>query len=235
MPNPLDYLKQAQTRIAGGVTPDPTIQAQIQNPEGHLLGAMPVPEGLLEGVMSKIGGLGSRILSRVSPGASSALQGLSEAAPTGGEVGAGASTSSPFGNPGPYKADIPLRQQVAEYNQGRMAKIRGGLGDVPANPQAQALEAARKGLQDAAPSSSSPIQQFYARDPQARIGGEGRMTGSFQEGSGGLSDVAAGKVSRYPMPQEDMMSWAQRGLKAVPKAEDLVRDVRQGGSWLTGK
>lgn len=51
-------------------------------------------------------------------------------------------------------------------------------------------------------SNLKPIDKFYEDNPQAVNGGEGRMTGQFEEGSGGLSDVAAGRTSRYPTAGE---------------------------------
>jgi len=61
------------------------------------------------------------------------------------------------------------------------------------------------GLEEAAAPKLSPIEEFYRNDPQARgVGGniaEGRMTGQFTEGRGGLSDVAAGRISRHAPPE----------------------------------
>lgn len=45
-----------------------------------------------------------------------------------------------------------------------------------------------------------PIEDFYEQNPGARTGGEGRQTGQFAEGSGGLADLTAGKMKPYPMP-----------------------------------
>jgi hypothetical protein len=48
--------------------------------------------------------------------------------------------------------------------------------------------------------TSSPMDDFYAANPGARTGGEGRTTGTWKEGSGGLSDLAAGKIKPHAMP-----------------------------------
>lgn len=48
--------------------------------------------------------------------------------------------------------------------------------------------------------NESPIEKFYREDPQARVGGEGRMTGQFEEGNGGLSDVLNGNVDQHVTP-----------------------------------
>lgn len=54
-----------------------------------------------------------------------------------------------------------------------------------------------KGLQDSVRrSNQKPIENFYEDNPQARVGGEGRMTGQFEEGAGGLSDIASGNFTR---------------------------------------
>lgn len=53
-------------------------------------------------------------------------------------------------------------------------------------------------------STKRPIDTFLDNDPQARIGGEGRMTGQFEEGDGGLRDIADGKVDRYPDVEKRM-------------------------------
>lgn len=56
----------------------------------------------------------------------------------------------------------------------------------------------------AAPRVMSPIERFYAENPGAATGGEGRMTGQFEEGTGGLSDVVAGRVRPYEMPPTEL-------------------------------
>lgn len=57
----------------------------------------------------------------------------------------------------------------------------------------------------AAPAPLSPARQalegFYKTDPQARIGGDGRMTMQGPPIAGGLNDV--NKLTRYPMPKVD--------------------------------
>lgn len=51
-------------------------------------------------------------------------------------------------------------------------------------------------------SAQRPIDKFYESDPAARVGGEGRMTGQFDEGAGGLTDISAGNFTRNPSPAE---------------------------------
>ena len=47
----------------------------------------------------------------------------------------------------------------------------------------------------------SPIEEFYQNNPGARNMGEGRMTGQFEEGSGGLRDLLAGLIKPRSLVQ----------------------------------
>lgn len=84
-----------------------------------------------------------------------------------------------------------------------------------------AKDSAWAGDKSAAPldsriSSLSPIEEFYKNDPQARgVGGnsaEGRMTGQFREGNGGLADAAAGRLARYDAPAGTKPAFTHEGF-----------------------
>lgn len=63
------------------------------------------------------------------------------------------------------------------------------------------------------------------------------VQGGASSGASGASQAleTLGEMSPEFTPQggEGMLNWARQGLKAVPKAQDLIRDVREAGSWLT--
>jgi len=119
-------------------------------------------------------------------------------------------------------SDVPFTHEgfVNDMKQS-VAPPNGGLTETPAF----------KGLQDAVRRSNlSPIQKFLEDDPQAALGGEGRMTGQFEEGSGGLSDVAAGNITRHPVPAlsplDELSQMSGRAL--TPEQAQALLDRFQG-------
>lgn len=113
----------------------------------------------------------------------------------------------------PYQAETATPNpdlfpyQSEELANGRSARRIDALGKkIGENSwagDASAQPASIQGLQAAVGNEPkpSPIEQFYRDDPQARVGGEGRMTGQFDEGSGGLTDAAAGNLDTYVSPK----------------------------------
>jgi hypothetical protein len=101
-------------------------------------------------------------------------------------------------------------------------------------PPAQDLSGSLAELSNAVRRSKlSPIEKFYEDDPQSRgVGGQiapGRMTGQWTEGQGGLSDIAAGRFTRHPMPPP---SEGGLGVESGPQGprsplDDLSQLARQ--------
>lgn len=92
------------------------------------------------------------------------------------------------------------------------------------------------GLSDAAQKPAfSPIDQFYQSDPQARIGGEGRMTGApssplvddvFGMG-GGLDELSAGNVDPHVAPSTlDQLSQLSGRALSPADAQALLSKYR---------
>lgn len=94
--------------------------------------------------------------------------------------------------------------------------------------------------------TQSPIEEFLLNDIPARTGGEGRMTGQFEEGAGGLTDVMEGNVGaprsqsfqdtmRSTEPEMGWHSGAQKGSADAKRAEgqhryaaEMDADYRRG-------
>lgn len=88
------------------------------------------------------------------------------------------------------------------------------------------LPQARAGAPLAAQAPMSPIEQFYATNPTARVGGgtygvaEGRTTGQFREGAGGLNSLLPANQRPYtPVGPITMMDPYQSAFMAGPPQE----------------
>lgn len=77
-------------------------------------------------------------------------------------------------------------------------------------------------------SKLKPIDKFYEDNPGAATGGEGRMTGQFDEGSGGLADVASGAIQPRPSlsPLDELSQMTGRAL--TPEAMQALMSKYQG-------
>lgn len=85
-------------------------------------------------------------------------------------------------------------------HEGFLDDLKGSIPDAPIGRQD--LTGALADLSNSVRRSNlSPVARFLEDDPQAAIGGEGRMTGQFEEGNGGLSDVAAGNITPNINPE----------------------------------
>lgn len=73
-------------------------------------------------------------------------------------------------------------------------------------------------MNDAAP---SPIEQFYADNPGAATGGEGRTTGHFEEGPGGLSHLAEMAPELSPLSSIQL----PEAWKTLPNDAEVYADM----------
>lgn len=86
-------------------------------------------------------------------------------------------------------------------HEGFVNDLKASAGE-PAAAVPQDLSGALAELSNSVRRSNlSPVARFLEDDPQAALGGEGRMTGQFEEGDGGLSDVAAGNITPNINPE----------------------------------
>lgn len=136
------------------------------------------------------------------------------------------------------RAGWPLGEsEEIPYRAGSGADIEGARGpeQAAANKAVRELAELTKGDGAWASDTSaqptpklSPIESFYGSDPQAKVGGEGRMTGQFEEGEGGLSSLV-GAETRPLSPLDELSRLSGRGVNPA-RMQELLRKFGGVGS-----
>lgn len=217
-------------RAATEVGPDPAevMREKVAGARGDVEAGFARPVAAkLNGLKSKATDVSHPTAEVVSPGElfpyqSESIKGLAEARKA-------AAGDNAWANDASAQPAVPVVERAstpADYAMDNaFTRARGGEPAPRMNDLAHELpkSEAFKGLQDAVRRSKlSPIEKFLEDDPQAAVGGEGRMTGQFDEGSGGLTDAAAGRLPRYPSPAEQAVADSLHGGEFGPDQIDTT-------------